>query len=162
MRRIAVVALALWAAGCAGEPAEVPPSCDGDGPVVVEAGQGGMSGFAPWSDGDQVEVFQQGEWGWKLELQTSGLDTTSPITSFVRYSLGAATTTEDVGASLTLQCDDAVGLGWAGVFVGLPDELQDAVQDLQGEDLHLTLTATDLEGESAVQELDLVLLVPSG
>jgi hypothetical protein len=160
-----LVALGFAAVGCSGTndpPDSGSPAdpCAGDGEPAVTAGIGPATAFVPWSDGDAVQLIEQGGWGFELDLETTGLDATASLTVFVRYSLGADTTTEDVGATLMMLCDDA-GVGWAGVFVGLDDALQTttAVDSLDGEALHLTVTASD-QDEAASQDLELVLAAP--
>lgn len=153
--------LALALSGCAAEPLAEEPTCDGLGPVALEVGSGGAAGFTPWADGDAVPLTQQGEYGFQVELSTTGLDTTAPLTAFVRFSLGEETTTEDVGATLTLQCaEDAVG--WVGVFAGLDDADQAAAGagDLDGEALHLSVTVADQAEDTATRELELTLAGP--
>jgi hypothetical protein len=148
---------------CAG--AEEPPEdegtpCEGAGEPVLELGAGGREGFAPFQDGDTLVVQQDGggRYGLQVDLSTTGLDTTAPLTTFLRFSFGDETATTDVGAALTMQCTDP-GPAWYSVFAPLDDSLQDAaaVAELDGLALLLTGTTTDQAAETASAEVELVV-----
>jgi hypothetical protein len=153
------VAIAL--VGCGKDEVSDPATCDGGGTPGLELGDGGQLAFAPWSAGDAVPITQQGDYGFVVQLHTTGLDTTATVVSFVRFAIGAETTTTDVGGSLTFQCLDD-GTGWTQVFATLGDDRQAASQvaALDGEALHLTVTATDQAGDEADQSLELTLSAP--
>jgi hypothetical protein len=157
--------LAVW--GCAGEePGEtgtVATECGGAGAAAIQAGEGGLSGFTPWASGDAVEIYDDGtgRYGFQTELLSTGLDTTGPVSTFLRFRTGDEPETQDVGANLSFQCPNE-GPGWTAVFAPLADEYQDAaaVAALEGVALELTVLATDQAEESAQITLDLVYRAP--
>jgi hypothetical protein len=137
-------------------------ACEGAGDPVLELGDGGLAGFTPWTDGAGVQIEQNGaSWGFRVELQTEGIDTTADVTSFIRYSIGVEPETTDAGATLVLQCPEE-GPAWYGVFVPLPDEYQDdaLAAALAGTDLHLSGTVTDIAADTATDDVDAVLEAP--
>src|SRR6478609_7345737 len=105
MRLLTLVAMV----GCAGDdepPADAETECGGAGDPVLELGDGGLSGFAAWGDGDPVVIEENGNgtWGFYVDLLTHGLDTTASTTAFLHFSIGEDPTTQDNGATLDLQC----------------------------------------------------------
>ena len=149
MRYVALSA-ALWLAGCGGEDGEAtegPASCDGGGPLLVEIGSGGLRGFEPFADGDAIGLSAQQTVN--LELLTSGIDTAANATVVIRADIGGAA--RGGAASYQLQCDDALGNGWLGAQVLVPE---DAVA---GDTLHVVAVVTGADGDSATGEVDLLL-----
>lgn len=161
MRR-AVPLLLLALAACEDEPTATDLTlCQGAGDPGVQVGEGSLTGFSAWSDGDRVTVDEDGggSWGFQLSILTEGLDTTASVTTLVRYTIGGGGgTTEDVAATLTLQCPNE-GPGWAGVRVPLDDSLQSAaaVAGLDGAALDLSVTVSDQAGEAGDRDLALVV-----
>lgn len=158
MRRAWILVLL---AACDDEPVPTDLTlCEGAGDPSVQVGEGTLTGFSAWGDGDRVTVDQDGGgvWGFQLSLLTEGLDSTAPVSTLVRYTIGGGTTTEDVAANLSLQCPNE-GSAWAGVRVPLDDTLQDAatVAGLDGASLDLSVTMTDQAGDTADQDLALVV-----
>lgn len=142
MRALGVLGLGGMALGCA---PDEPPSCDGGGTLSVELGDGGRQAFVPFSDGDDLPL--NGD-RLSVDLWTSGLDTTAPVTASVRVDAGGAS--EDSLAALTLVCSDD-GHGWAGVLAALP------VGAGAGTTVTVRAALTDAAGETAVGELTGIL-----
>ena len=138
-------------------------ACEGSGDPVVELGTGGLSGFAAWNDGDTVAIEDDGtgRFGYFADLLTTGVDTTAPVTTLIRFTVGDDTTSEDVGATLSFQCPNE-GPGWAGVFVPLDEAMQDAtaVAALEGEALGVTALVTDQGADTADVSVELVIDAP--
>ena len=78
----------LWmcvALGCSGK--EEPTGgdtlgpCEGGGDPSLQLGTGRQLGFAPFSEGDTIEVSQDpgGTYGLYIDLSTAGLDTTASV-----------------------------------------------------------------------------------
>jgi hypothetical protein len=163
--RAAHVRVLVLAVGCAGDDAGTGPTdtetlCEGAGEGAIAVGSGGLSGFVPWEDGDPVilETDGAGRWGFYADLLTEGIDTTASTTALVRFSVGDDPTTEDLGATLDLQCPNE-GPGWFGLFVPLDDARQDpaVVDTLVGQTMSLSATVTDQASESATVSLELVV-----
>lgn len=156
--------LGLLAAGCAGDDEGTPTTpeteCGGAGDPVLELGDGGLSGFAAWADGDTVVIEQDGggTFGFYADLLTHGIDTTATTTAFVRFTIGDDPTSQDVGATLTFQCPNE-GPGWFGLFVPLDDAQQDAavVDTLIGLPMDLTASVTDQAEDVGSAALTLVV-----
>jgi hypothetical protein len=139
-------------AGCTGDTTELPP-CEGGGDPAVAVGSGGADAFEPWDDGDEVEIVMSGRYGFRMDLSTQGLDTTSPMTLLVRFTLDGETESQDAGATLTFTCDGD-GPGWAGMFVPMGDDHQteQAVAALDGVTFALTASLVDAAGDDASAE----------
>jgi hypothetical protein len=153
-------------AACSGDdgvPVDEGTPCEGAGDPAVELGSGGREGFVAFQEGDTLAIQQDGggRYGLYVDLSTTGLDTTAPLTTFLRFSFGEETATTDVGATLTMQCTDP-GPAWYGVFAPLDDSLQDAaaVAALDGQALVLSGTVTDQTAETATTEVELVVSAP--
>ena len=69
-------------------------------------------------------------------------------------------TTEDLGATLTLQCPNE-GPGWFGLFAALDEAQQDptVIATLDGLPMHLTGTVTDQAEDVGEAEVELVIAV---
>jgi hypothetical protein len=162
MTRALLLGLAV---GCAGddevpEPTDTETLCEGAGEGSLAVGSGTLASFVAWESGDTVvlETDGAGRWGFYANLLTDGIDTTATTTVLVRFSLGGDPTTQDLGATLDLQCPNE-GPGWFGLFVPLDDDWQDpaAIATLVGEALQLSATITDQTSDSATVSLDLVV-----
>jgi hypothetical protein len=156
--RAVVLGIVLGACnGGAEEPTLEPGSCDGDGTEALELGEGGRDGFVAFEDGDALyaEDFG-GTWSIYVELYTNGIDTTEAVTAVVRTSVDGGPTSDALGQQI-LQCDDAVGRGWTGVFAPLPDSLQADPSSAEGAPVVITATVTDTSGDSATAEVQGVL-----
>ncbi len=152
---------------CAGDEDPVttlPPAataCEGAGEPAVWVGSGGASGFSEFAAGTVVQVVDSGTYGFSFDLLSEGLDTTAPISTLVRYSVGDATETQDLIANLNLQCGDE-GTGWTQVFATVPDAFQDAstIGDLDGMSIDLSTNLTDQAGETGTHSVTLELAAP--
>jgi hypothetical protein len=147
-------------AGCAtDEPTETLSQCEGGDAPTLQIGEGGLASFTPWQDGQEVEVVDQGDLGVSLQLLSTGLDTTEPVSAVIRVTtLGSD---GDAIANLSLQCPSE-GPGWISVFAPLPSAVQDGGADyLDGVPATLHATATDQRGISASADLDVVLVAPT-
>lgn len=136
--------------------------CQGAGEPTVELGGGGLEEFVPWEEGATVTIVDQGgTYGFEVELLTTGIDTTAPVTTFLRFTVGGDTTSQDVGATLTFQCPNE-GPGWYGVFAPLDEAYQDplAVGGIDGFAMTLDVVVTDQAGDNAEDDLDLVIDAP--
>jgi len=109
--------------------------CEGAGEPALEIGTGGIASFDVWSDGTSVEVLEGDEI--RVELLTTGLDTTGPVSVVIRMDTGGAS--DDALSSVSLQCPSE-GPGWVALLAPLPGD---------GDELTLTATATDEAGDSA-------------
>lgn len=134
--------------------------CEGAGSPSLSLGTGGQLGFVPFVQGETIAVQTDpgGRYGLYIDLYTEGLDTTSSVTAFLRFSIGEQTETTDVGASLLLTCTDE-GTGWFGSFAPLDDALQNPIDvvTIDGLDLHLSGNVTDASGKTGTVQVDLVL-----
>lgn len=145
-------ALLFALAACTGDATELPP-CEGGGDPSVAVGSGGADGFEPWTDGDEVAIVMSGRYGFRMDLSTQGLDTTSPMTLLVRFTLDGETESQDAGATLTFSCDGE-GPGWAGMFVPLGDEHQTepTASSLDGVGFSMSASLVDAAGDAASAE----------
>ncbi len=143
--------------GCAEEPTGGVDPCAGREAADVDLGQGNEQ-FAPWFDGDVIPLEKSGGYGFWLTLRTSGLDTRERMTTSVAFAVGQAPSVSEIEVPVTYACLED-GTGNATVFVTLPDELQseDAVSALDGEVLDVVATVTDVAGDLATSELELVV-----
>jgi len=142
MRAIPLIALVLL--GCETE-SYGPPTCDGGGEPLLELGDGGRNAFAPHGPGAVLPT-RGDPIGLDLDLWTSGIDTTQPVTAVVRISV-AGGPTEDSLASLTLICADS-GNGWTNVLATLPSG------SASGTDVAVEAVLTDWTGVSVTAQLD--------
>lgn len=145
--------LAVLALGCDGGEGTELSACEGAGDPEVAVGDGGADAFSAWEGGQEVPIVQSGSWGFRIELQSRGLDTTSPMTLLVRFLVAGDTETQDAGATVTFQCTGE-NPGWAGLFVPLDDEDQSeaAAAALAGQSFDLTASLVDAADESASAE----------
>ncbi len=167
--------LAMWIVLCAGcsdsaiddlDDTGVLPTdataCEGLGPPGIELGEGGTSDFVPFADGQDLLIVQDtaGVYGFGADLQGEGLDFSVGLTTVLRITLGTDPS-EDFIASLTYACRDD-GVGTTGIFAALDDAVQDelAAQAIVGQPVELSVTATDQEGASASDIVDLIVAWP--
>ena len=136
----------LLVLGCT--PDAGPPTCDGGGATTLELGDGGRNAFVPFSGGDTIPT--RGEpAGLDLDLWTSGIDTSQPVTAVVRASVDGGPT-EDSLASLTLTCADS-GNGWTNVLATL------GAGAAPGSTVSIESTVTDWTGVTASTSIEGVL-----
>jgi hypothetical protein len=128
-------------------------ACEGAGAPDLFVGDGGADEFLPWEEGQAIPITQSGNWGFRIELQSRGLDTTSPVSVLVRFTVGDETETQDAAAMVTFQCSGETP-GWAGLFVPLDDEDQSeaGAAALSGQAFHLTASAVDAADDDATAE----------
>lgn len=137
----------LVVAACGPDEPEL-TACQGAGEPSVEVGRGGVDDFSAWADGERVAIEQSGTYGFRIELSTVGMDTTSEVTLFTRYTPEGETESRDAGATVTLQCDGE-GPGWTQLFVPLGGDDQLRVAELDGTSFELSATVTDAAEDTA-------------
>lgn len=149
MRAMTFLVFGLMAcSGEDGEPGFGPPTCEGGGEPIVEAGVGGQLSFEAYGDGERVPVRPDGE-TIEVQLYTSGIDTTDTVTVSMRLSVNGGTSRDSLN-SFTLVCNDE-GYGWLGAYPFLPTEAAD------GDTVTVVATVTDAAGTSVTDEVDLEL-----
>jgi hypothetical protein len=151
-------------ASVAGDTAGDPGLCLGDGEPRVRIGDGGLSFFTPFQDGERLELTTgpSGGLGLHLDLLSEGLDTSGSMNVILRLALeGNATVAaaqEDYLALVRMQCPRP-GPGWVQVFAALPEQLQDAAAQgqLEGMAGSLALSLVDKHREEDTVRVDIVL-----
>lgn len=164
--RAELAILGLLALGCSedapvdgdSEDTDVVDPCAGVGEGTLELGSGGRAGFQPFEDGEAVALQQDASgWGLRLELLTTGLDTTEAATSVVRVRFEPGAPTEDYLGKVMLQCDPEEGIAWIAVHAPIPEPWQSYPASLAGATLEVSATVTDHTGEAATDAVSLVV-----
>jgi len=127
--------------------------CEGGGVPLLDVGDGGMSGFSGWADGDTMELTLDSTdaAGFRLEFSTEGLDTNEQVSAVVALTFPTRSNSETYLAALSLQCDE--GPGWAATFAPLPDDV--TIADVDAATVDMAVTITDHRGVSANTSLSL-------
>ena len=70
-------------------PPGISDECAGVGPATLAIGHGGLLGFLALTDGDDIELLTDslGNYGFRLELSTAGLDTQESMSTVVELDL---------------------------------------------------------------------------
>lgn len=156
MNRWWMTAALVALVACGGEEAPgEPATCDGGGAPSLALGDGGRTDFTPLGDGASIPIESyNGSYVVYIELWTSGLDTTDPMTVVVRTSVDGGPTADALGQQQLL-CDEEIGNGWTGVWAPLPGDLQTeaAAQAADGAPVVITATVTDALGTTVSTEL---------
>jgi hypothetical protein len=136
--------------------------CDGSGAVSLRLGHGGRTTFDEYGAGEDLPIVtgpSSGAWGVTLEVLTTGLDTSEPVSAVMRVITASADTTY-IGV-LMLQCPTP-GPGWVALHADFPDEDQSqaAAGAYDGDVADVLLTLTDHTNEYASTSVQLVLTGP--
>jgi hypothetical protein len=104
---------------------------------------------------------QSGTWGFRLELEATGLDATAEMTLLARFTLDGETESQDAAATVTFQCEGQ-GPAWTSLVVPLDadDQTPDAVAALDGVSFELTASVVDAADTSATAAGTYVFAAP--
>jgi hypothetical protein len=166
--RAALMGLALLGCGDKDDSAaaDTPPpafDCAGGGDLTMTIGENLVGGaFAEMEDGDVVGVAAapQGGLGVFVSARTTGLVSDNPVDVLLEVEVEGALLGTYLSEGVQLYCqEDGSGLLW-GVAVGFDSKIFQTTTDLldlDGQQIDLLVSATDVDGETASDQITVEL-----